>query len=414
MTGAVLSLYLAALESDGDKKQFRELYRRYHRVMERTALAVLHDPHDAEEAVQEAFLRVIENFSKIDEIPCKDLGGWLVIIVRNEAITILRRRRCHLPLEEGWADFAGQSRDLPDYSSMVQLFARLPDTYRAVLEMKLVLGWSSAEIARRLGLTESAVNTRLSRGRALLRKIFEEEGDRTMTDQELDRMLRRALLDAADQEAQTPPETETPLSEGHRRRMREMLRDPLLWFRLRNPYPWRTVARRAAVVLLMLSLSAAMVLAVSPKARADIIRWTMEQDGRRVEFRYHGDGPAQALPQYRIAALPEGYTETERIAYDSFGSVRYENAEGNAIELDYMYMQDGVSSGYTLADGDVKREVSISGMPGMLLISTEEGRLSYITWMDAAQNISFQIIADADESVIITMAESVFLCNSTN
>ena len=70
-----------------------------------------------------------------------------------------------------------------------------------------------------------------------------------MTDQELDRMLRRALLDAADQEAQTPPETEVPLSEGHRRRMREMLRDPLLWFRLRNPYPWRTVARRAAVVL---------------------------------------------------------------------------------------------------------------------------------------------------------------------
>lgn len=127
-----------------------------------------------------------------------------------------------------------------------------------------------------------------------------------MTDQELDRMLRRALLDAADQEAQTPPETETPLSEGHRRRMREMLRDPLLWFRLRNPYPWRTVARRAAVVLLMLSLSAAMVLAVSPKARADIIRWTMQQDGRRVEFRYHGDGPAQALPQYRIAAPAGG------------------------------------------------------------------------------------------------------------
>ena len=42
--------------------------------------------------------------------------------------------------------------------------------------MKLVLGWSTAEISCRLGLTESAVNTRLSRGRALLRKIFEEEG----------------------------------------------------------------------------------------------------------------------------------------------------------------------------------------------------------------------------------------------
>lgn len=353
VTDAVLSLYLAALESDGDKKQFRELYRRYHRVMERTALAVLHDPHDAEEAVQEAFLRVIENFSKIYEIPCKDLGGWLVIIVRNEAITILRRRRCHLPLEEGWADFAGQSRDLPDYSSMVQLFARLPDTYRA-------------------------------------------------------------LLDAADQEAQTPPETETPLSEGHRRRMREMLRDPLLWFRLRNPYPWRTVARRAAVVLLMLSLSAAMVLAVSPKARADIIRWTMQQDGRRVEFRYHGDGPAQALPQYRIAALPEGYTETERAASYAAGDVKYTNADGDMILLSYLYMSDGVVSGFELDNGDTMTDTQVNGIPATLIVSSMEGNFSSVTWRDTASNIEFTVAAVADEPVIIAMAESVSLCNSTN
>ena len=115
----MLSFYLSALESAADKEDFRALYRRYHGVMERTALAILQDPRDAEEAVQEAFIRVIENFSKIYEIPCKNLGAWLVTIVRNEAITMLRRR---------------------------------------------------------LGLTESAVNTRISRGRALLRKIFEEEG----------------------------------------------------------------------------------------------------------------------------------------------------------------------------------------------------------------------------------------------
>lgn len=144
--------------------------------MERTALAILQDPRDAEEAVQEAFIRVIENFSKIYEIPCKNLGAWLVTIVRNEAITMLRRRRDHLPLDEDWAGFERQARDAPDYASLVALFARLPETYRAAPEMKLLLGYSGAEIARRLGLTESAVNTRISRGRALLRKIFEEEG----------------------------------------------------------------------------------------------------------------------------------------------------------------------------------------------------------------------------------------------
>lgn len=234
-----------------------------------------------------------------------------------------------------------------------------------------------------------------------------------MTDQELDRLLRRALLDAADQEAQTPPETETPLSEGHRR-MREMLRDPLLWFRLRNPYPWRTVARRAAVVLLMLSLSAAMVLAVSPKARADIIRWTMQQDGRRVEFRYHGDGPAQALPQYRIAALPEGYTETERAASYAAGDVKYTNADGDMILLSYLYMSDGVVSGFELDNGDTMTDTQVNGIPATLIVSSMEGNFSSVTWRDTASNIEFTVAAVADESVIIAMAESVSLCNSTN
>lgn len=235
-----------------------------------------------------------------------------------------------------------------------------------------------------------------------------------MTDQELDRLLRRALLDAADQEAQTPPETEVPLSEGHRRRMREMLRDPLLWFRLRNPYPWRTVARRAAVVLLMLSLSAAMVLAVSPKARADIIRWTMEQDGRRVEFRYHGDGPAQALPQYRIAALPEGYTETERAEADWDVQVAYECTGKQWIRFSYLYMQDGTASSVGITESDTVKDITVSGMSGKLILTQSPESANVIIWFDTAQNLMFSIYANVDESVIITMAESVSLCGPTN
>lgn len=235
-----------------------------------------------------------------------------------------------------------------------------------------------------------------------------------MTDQELDRLLRRALLDAADQEAQTPPETEVPLSEGHRRRMREMLRDPLLWFRLRNPYPWRTVARRAAVVLLMLSLSAAMVLAVSPKARADIIRWTMEQDGRRVEFRYHGDGPAQALPQYRIAALPEGYTETERAEADWDVQVAYECTGKQWIRFSYLYMQDGTASSVGITESDTVKDITVSGMSGKLILTQSPESANVIIWFDTAQNLMFSIHANVDESVIITMAESVSLCGPTN
>ncbi len=55
-------------------------------------------------------------------------------------------------------------------------FTRLPRTYRAVMEMKLLLGYSDGEIAAKLGLSKTAVSTRVSRGRQMLRDIVEQEG----------------------------------------------------------------------------------------------------------------------------------------------------------------------------------------------------------------------------------------------
>lgn len=63
-----------------------------------------------------------------------------------------------------------------NYQEVVGLFAGLPDTYRSVLEMRLLLGFSGKEIAKRMGLTENTVNVRIARGREMLRKIAEKEG----------------------------------------------------------------------------------------------------------------------------------------------------------------------------------------------------------------------------------------------
>ena len=67
------------------------------------------------------------------------------------------------------------SSDL-EYIDLVELFRRLPETYRAVLEMKLLIGYSDKEIAKYLNISETAVSSRASRGRALLRKVVEKEG----------------------------------------------------------------------------------------------------------------------------------------------------------------------------------------------------------------------------------------------
>lgn len=241
-----------------------------------------------------------------------------------------------------------------------------------------------------------------------------------MTDQELDQMMRRALLDAAAQEAEALPQEPPELSPRHGRSMRAMLRDPLAWARSRRRPALRTAARHAAarhaaavLLVLVLVLSAAVLVTVSPQVRADITRWVAEQTGNVLDFQFRGDSPAQPIPQYQITALPEGYVETERTDALDAGNVTYKNSDGDMILLDYAYMQDGALHRIILNDTDTMSDIRVSGMPGKLIISTEEKSFDCILWIDAAQNLQFTITAAAEESVIIAMAESVSLYDPT-
>ena len=77
---------------------------------------------------------------------------------------------------EAWDGIAETSEAVTDYHALIEIFTRLPQTYRAVMEMKLLLGYSDGEIAIKLGLSKTAVSTRIGRGRQLLRSIVEQEG----------------------------------------------------------------------------------------------------------------------------------------------------------------------------------------------------------------------------------------------
>lgn len=95
--------------------------------------------------------------------------------MKNEALMILRRNQKELP-QEDWDNFSADVNDPIGYNELVQLFSRLPPTYRAVLEMRMINDYSGKEIAVHLGISESAVNTRISRGRILLRELAVKEG----------------------------------------------------------------------------------------------------------------------------------------------------------------------------------------------------------------------------------------------
>lgn len=146
----MLSYLLAALESEEDKRRFTELYEENHVRAEQTALRILRDPHDAEDAVQNAFLQVIHHFDEISEIPCKKLGFWIISIVKNEALMILRRKQKELP-QEDWDTFSADVSNPTSYNELVRLFSQLPTTYRAALEMRLINGYSGKELHSILG-----------------------------------------------------------------------------------------------------------------------------------------------------------------------------------------------------------------------------------------------------------------------
>ena len=176
----MLICYLQMLDTPEEKIRFEQIYLKYRGLMYHVADGILHNRQDAEDAVHNAFLRIIKHFKRLQSIPSQDLAPFVTVIARNEAISLQRKRKGEAPLED-WDGPAEPLEAVTDYHALVDIFTRLPQTYRAALEMKLLLGYSDGEIAARLDLSKTAVSTRINRGRQLLRDIVEREGFRLET-----------------------------------------------------------------------------------------------------------------------------------------------------------------------------------------------------------------------------------------
>ena len=100
-----------------------------------------------------------------------------------------------------------------------------------------------------------------------------------MTDQELDALIKRALIDSIKLECEAMERDCTLVfqpSARHQRQMKLMLKDPLGWARRKARPVWKTIAQRVAVVLLIISLGFGTVMVSSPAARAAFVRWITE------------------------------------------------------------------------------------------------------------------------------------------
>lgn len=160
------------------KEQFRALYQAYERKLYAYALSILKDPYKAEDAVSMAFLKVAKHFEKIFSLPCTKREAYLVILMRNTTMDLLREEERFTGEEPSAALPArrGDPEAASAYRRLVDLIRSMPDPYRQALELVLVLEWSPKEAAKFLHCKEGTLHTRLRRGKALLRERLKEEG----------------------------------------------------------------------------------------------------------------------------------------------------------------------------------------------------------------------------------------------
>ena len=157
----------------GDPAAFETLVRRYVRGAHAVALAVVQEPADAEDVVQDAFIRALE---QLDTCQPDRFVAWLMRIVRNRAISLQRKKkvRSALPLE--WANGA-RSRDDPALSTerrglrdrLQEALESLPERQREVLLLHDLEGWKHREIGDALEMKEGTVRYTLFQARRAMR-----------------------------------------------------------------------------------------------------------------------------------------------------------------------------------------------------------------------------------------------------
>ena len=182
------SFSLEALR-DGDRAEFARLVEVFSPMIYRLGLKMLNNPQDAEDILQETFIKAYRHIGNFDGR--SSVSTWLYRIATNEALMSIRRKRpetisfdvpsiydtepqeplqivdwCCLP-EDEFLTSEGRAR-LDDASN------RLPTSLRVVFILRDIEGLSTRETAEVLEISEMAVKTRLSRARLRLREDLSE------------------------------------------------------------------------------------------------------------------------------------------------------------------------------------------------------------------------------------------------
>jgi RNA polymerase sigma factor (sigma-70 family) len=166
----------------GDQKAQFEIYRLYNAAMYNTTLRIVRDPDDAEDVMQEAFLKA---FAKLKSYRGEvSFGAWLKKIVVNKALDFLRLKKERISIDEVGEieeaeDDPAQTIELAYHAEFIKkAILALPEGYRIVLSLILLEGYDHEEVSGILNISNATSRTQYHRAKKklieLMKKIKED------------------------------------------------------------------------------------------------------------------------------------------------------------------------------------------------------------------------------------------------
>jgi RNA polymerase sigma-70 factor (ECF subfamily) len=166
----------------GNTAMFELLMRRYNERVYRAARAIVRDEQEAEDVMQQAYVNAFTHLRQFSG--AARFSTWLTKIAINESLARVRRRGRYEAFDDELSKvepfmsrnpaenperqaFTGELRGLLEWA-----IDTLPEGMREVFVLREVEGLSTSEVAESLGVSEDVVKTRLSRGRAALRRVL--------------------------------------------------------------------------------------------------------------------------------------------------------------------------------------------------------------------------------------------------
>lgn len=168
-------IYLQMIDDPQDRSKFEQLYLHYKGLMYYTANKILENDQDAEDAVHNAFISLIDNIQKISDIQSHKTKSYIVTIVENKAIDLYRKKQRH-PTEAYLDELQGVTVEYELDDALSQCILKLPARYREIIILRYGHDIPDSEIARIMGISKPAVRKLAQRARNKLENICRDEG----------------------------------------------------------------------------------------------------------------------------------------------------------------------------------------------------------------------------------------------